>query len=105
MPAPRTEKKVRRFLGRLNYIFRFISHMTAAYELIFKLLKKDQGCVWTDDFQRAFKSIKEYMLEPSILLPPFEGRQLIMYLTVLVNSMGCILGQQDETRKKEFAIY
>ena len=28
-----------------------------------------------------------------------------MYLTLLDKSMGCILGQQDETGKKEFAIY
>ena len=28
-----------------------------------------------------------------------------MYLTVLEDSMGCVLGQQDETGKKEFAIY
>ena len=58
IPAPRTEKQVRGFLGRLNYISRFISHMTAKCEPIFKLLMKDQGCVWTDDFQRAFESIK-----------------------------------------------
>ena len=50
-----------------------------------------------DDYQRAFESIKEYLLEPPILLPPIEGRPLIMYLTVLDKSMGCILGQQDET--------
>jgi hypothetical protein len=28
-----------------------------------------------------------------------------MYLTMLDESMGCVLGQQDETGKKEFAIY
>jgi len=28
-----------------------------------------------------------------------------MYLTVLENSMGCVLGQQDETKKKEHVIY
>ena len=28
-----------------------------------------------------------------------------MYLTVLDSSIGCILGQQDETGKKEYAIY
>ena len=42
MPAPRSEKEVRGFLGRLNYIARFISHLTATYEPVFKLLKKDQ---------------------------------------------------------------
>ena len=41
MPAPRTEKEVKGFLGRLNYIARFISHLTATCEPIFKLLKKD----------------------------------------------------------------
>ena len=38
MPAPKTEKQVRGFLGRLNYISRFISHMTATCGPIFKLL-------------------------------------------------------------------
>ena len=69
------------------------------------LLKKYQGCVWTNDCQKAFESIKEYILETYILLPPVEGRPLIMYLTVLDSSMGCILGQQDETGRKEYAIY
>ena len=59
MPAPTTEKQVRGFLGSLNYISRFISHVTATCEPIFKLIKKDQGCVWTDDFQREFESIKK----------------------------------------------
>ena len=78
--------------------------MTATCEPIFKLLKKDQDCVWTDDFQREFESIKEYLLELPILLPPVEGRPLIMYLTVLDKFMGCILGQQDEIGKKEFNV-
>jgi len=105
MPAPKTEKQVRGFLGRLNYISRFISHMTATCGPIFKLLRKDQWIVWTNDCQKAFDSIKEYLLEPPILVPPVEGRPLIMYSTVLDESMGCVLGQQDETGKKEHAIY
>ncbi|GAU51646.1 hypothetical protein TSUD_414680 [Trifolium subterraneum] len=105
MPAPKTEKQVRGFLGRLNYISRFISHMTATCGPIFKLLRKDQGVVWTEDCQKAFDSIKEYLLEPPILIPPVEGRPLIIYLTVLEDSMGCVLGQQDESGKKEHAIY
>ena len=33
------------------------------------------------------------------------GRPLIMYLTVHEESMGCMLGQYDESRKKEQVIY
>jgi len=50
MPASKTEKQVRGFLGRLNYISRFISHMTATCGPIFKLLRKDQGIISTEDF-------------------------------------------------------
>ena len=97
MPAPRTEKEVRGFLGRLNYIARFISHLTATCEPIFKLLKKDQVVKWNDECQVAFDKIKEYLQEPHVLMPLVEGRPLIMYLTVLENSMGCVMGQHDES--------
>ena len=58
MPAPKTEKEVRGFLGRLNYIARFISHLTATCKPIFKLLRKNQGVEWNEDCQIAFDKIK-----------------------------------------------
>ena len=82
MPAPKTEKEVKGFLGRLNYIARFISHLTATCEPIFKLLKKDQVVNWNDECQAAFYRIKEYLQEPPILMPPVEGRPLILYLKI-----------------------
>uniref|UniRef100_A0A2N9FIQ0 Uncharacterized protein n=1 Tax=Fagus sylvatica TaxID=28930 RepID=A0A2N9FIQ0_FAGSY len=55
--------------------------------------------------REPFDKIKEYLLNPPILVPPTPGRPLILYLTVQEASMGCMLGQQDETGKKEQAIY
>ena len=105
MSTPCIDKEVSGFLGRLNYISRFISHLTTTCESIFKLLKKDQAVKWNDDFQNAFDKIKEYLQEPPILMPPVKGIPLIMYLIVLENSMGCVLGQHDEFGRKEHAIY
>ena len=105
MPEPRTEKEVRGLLGRLNCISRFISHIAATCEPIFKLLRKDQTVRWNDDCQAAFEKIKEYLQEPPILLLPVEGRPLILYLTALEGSMRCVLGQHDESGRKEHAIY
>jgi hypothetical protein len=105
MPAPRTEKEIRSFLGRINYIARFIAQLTATCEPLFKLLRKDVKIKWTEDCQKAFDKIKEYLLNPPILVPPTPGRPLILYLTIQEASMGCMLGQQDETGKKEQAIY
>lgn len=105
MPASKIEKEVRGFLGRLNYLAIFISHLTATCKLIFKLSRRDQAIKWNDDCQEAFDKVKEYLQEPSILIPPVQGRPIIMYLTVLNESMGCVLGRQDKTSKKEHAIY
>ena len=38
MPTPTREKEVRGFLGRINFISRFISQLTDKCESIFKLL-------------------------------------------------------------------
>ncbi|XP_019431067.1 PREDICTED: uncharacterized protein LOC109338316, partial [Lupinus angustifolius] len=105
MLPPKTEKEVRGFLGRLNYISRFISQLTATCEPIFKLLRKSQPVKWNEECQEAFEKIKQYLLNPPILMPLVHGRPLIMYLTILEDSMGCVLAQHDESGKKERVIY
>ena len=92
MPEPRTEKQVRGFLGRLNYIARFISQLTPTCEPIFKLLRKNQAVLWNSDCQEAFKKIKQSLANPPVLMPPVTGRPLFLYMTVLDESVGCVLG-------------
>lgn len=58
MHAPRIEKQVREFLRRLNYISRFMSHLTATCEPIFMLLRKDQSSMWNEDCHKDFNNIK-----------------------------------------------
>ena len=58
-----------------------------------------------EDCQKAFDKVKKYLLNPPILVPPTPGRPLLMYLSVMEASMSCVLGQHDETGRKERAIY
>jgi ribonuclease HI len=105
MTAPKTEKEVRSFLGRLNYIARFISQLTVTCEPIFRLLRKKNPGVWDEDCQEAFDKIKQYLQNPPLLVPPVPGKPLILYLTVTESAMGCVLGQHDEFGRKEQVIY
>ncbi|XP_070026441.1 uncharacterized protein [Nicotiana sylvestris] len=66
-----------------------------------ELLKKNVAVKWTDECQEAFDKIKRYLSNPPVLVPPEPGRPLILYLTVLDNSFGCVLGQHDITGKNE----
>ncbi|RDY06703.1 hypothetical protein CR513_09254, partial [Mucuna pruriens] len=92
MSLPQIENEIRGFLGRLNYIARFISRLMATCKPIFKLLQKYQKTEWNEDCQKAFEEIKRYLKEPPNLVPPVSEKLLIMYLTVLEESMGCVLG-------------
>ena len=58
MPSPKTENQVLSFLGRINYIARFIALLTPTCDHLFKLFKKDMKIKWTDECQAAFDMIK-----------------------------------------------
>ena len=76
MKPPKTEKEIRGFLGRIQYISRFIAQLTTICEPIFKLLKKDVPIKWNEQRQEAFEKIKEYLLKPPILMPSMQGKLL-----------------------------
>ena len=105
LPPPRTQKEVKSFMGRLNYIARFIFQMTTKCDPIFKMLRKHNSGKWDKECQVAFDKVKEYLTSPLVLVPSVQGRPLILYLTVHERSMGCVLGQHDKTGRKERAIY
>ncbi|XP_017972475.1 PREDICTED: uncharacterized protein LOC108661106 [Theobroma cacao] len=105
LSPPKSQKEVRGFLGRLNYIARFISQLTCKCDLIFKLLLKRDPGEWNEECQIVFYKIKEYLTNPLVLVPLTIEKPLILYLTVNKNSMGCVLGQHDETGNKEQAVY
>ena len=104
MPTPRTEKEIRCFLVRLQYISRFIAKLIDICEPIFRLLRKNQPIVWNDDFQRACERIKECPISSLVLVPSIPGHPLLLYLSVSDMALGCMLAQLYDLRK-ERAIY
>ena len=100
MPTPRTEREIKGFLGRLQYISRFIARLTDICEHLFHFLKKSQPTVWDDDSQRAFEKIKECLISSPVLVPPTPGHPLFLYLSVSDISMGCMLAQLDGSGKE-----
>ena len=100
MLTPQSGKQIRSFLGKVNYTARFITQLTTTCDPLFKLLKKDTKIEWTDKCQAAFGKIKQYLLNPPILVPPTLGYPLILYLAVQETSIGCMLGQVVEPDQK-----
>ena len=49
IPLPKSEKEIKGFLGRLQYISQFIVKLTSTCEPIFKLLRKNEPHEWNDE--------------------------------------------------------
>ena len=73
--------------------------------MCFKLLKNDSWTKWIEECQTTFVAIKNYLSNPTVLVPLREGFPLLLYFSISDNAFGCVLGQNDKIGKKERAIY
>ena len=105
MPPPKNLKELRGLIGRLQFIRRFISQHSHRCEPFYKLLKGGVEYHWDDDCQKAFEDLKKYLLSPPVLKPPAKHRPLILYVSATESAIGMVLGQHDETGRKENAVY
>ena len=101
---PKTEKDVRGFIGKLQYISRFIAKLTMICDPVFKLLRKNQLVEWNEKCQKAFEKIKDYLISPPVLKLPRQGKPLILYLALEENAMGAMLVQEGP-EGVEHAVY
>ena len=104
MSPPQAETEIRGFLGRLQYINKFIVRLTDTCEPIFRLMMKKLPTIWDDQCQQAFEWIREYLLSPHVLVFPMPGRRLLLYLLVSNIALGCILAQLDGSARSELSI-
>ena len=90
------------FLGRLNYISRFIGQSIVVCEHIFKLLKEDALTKWTGECQTAFDAIKNYL---SILLCQFLCNKEVLCCCICLSRIMvldvCLVNRMNLGRRSE----
>ena len=62
-PASENVGQIRSFLGAVNYLSRFVPHMSEEIQTLHHLLKKDVLWNWSSAQQRAFDNIKNKIAE------------------------------------------
>ena len=80
MLPPSNIKDIQRLTGKIPALNRFVSKANDRCRPFFQVLKK--AFQWDAHCQDAFKALKTYMSSPPILVSPFEGELLTLYLAV-----------------------
>ena len=93
MKPPQNVKEVQSLTGRVATLNRFVSKATDKCLPFFKVLKK--AFEWTDDCQRAFEDLKEYLTIVPLLSPSVLGEELYLYLAVIPHTVNSALGREE----------
>ena len=80
-PAPNSKKGIQQLTDRLAALGRFISRFTDRLKPFFANLRGSNRAEWNEECDRAFISIKQYLIEHPILVSPEAGDTLYLYLT------------------------
>ena len=89
MSPPSSIKKVQHLIGRIVALSRFVSRASDKCQPFFQVLKK--AFQWDTNCKEAFSALKTYLSSPPILVSPFEGELLTLYLAVSDFSTSAVL--------------
>lgn len=67
MQAPSDVKQLKRFLGMISYLSKFLPAISLKTELLRKLDRKDSEWTWTTKHQQCFEDLKEMVCRASTL--------------------------------------
>jgi hypothetical protein len=66
------KEQLQSLIGKINFIRRFISNLSGRIQPFSPLLKlkADQEFIWGEEQQKALNNIKQYLVNPPVLIPP-----------------------------------
>ena len=79
MPAPRTAKEVKQFLGLIGYYQKFVPRFADISRPLTKLTCHNVTFEWTDQCAKAFNHLRELLMEYPILRYPNPTQGYILY--------------------------
>ena len=103
MSPPTSLRQLQSFLGKLNYIRRFIPDLSAKILPLTQLLKKGNNFEWEESCQQAFEEIKTGL--PPTLLAPIPDRPLILYISHTEKVVAAVLVQADDLGRERPVYY
>ena len=97
MPAPTDVTGVRRLMGMVNYLMRFMPNLSMMLEPIRQLTLKNHPFEWTEKQETAFKKIKQTIASDQVLkyFDP-KNSNLVLQADSSRSGLGTVLLQDDK---------
>ena len=96
LSLPRSKKEVQAFLGKINFLRRFISNFVELVKHITAMLKKGNEVKWTAVPREYFVQIKRALTEAPTLISPNYSKDFLIFSFASFNTVAMALLQKNE---------
>jgi len=96
VPHPRNIKELQAFLGKINFLRRFIPNLAKLIRLLNNMLKKDSKVKWMVEAKQAFEEIKIALTKTPVLTSPKFDRDFIIFSFASEHTIAAVLLQKDD---------
>ena len=96
IPYPINIKELQAFLGKINFLRRFIPNLAELIRLLSNMLKKDAKVKWSLETKQAFESIKSALTQTPVLTSPQCDKDFIIFSFASDHTIAAVLLQKDE---------
>ena len=93
MPRPRDKAEVRRLLGMINYLGKFVPQLSNVSEQLRNLKKEGVKFIWSKVHEDAFNKLKEMISQPPVLQYYDLDEQLVLETDASEYGLGAVLLQ------------
>ncbi|KAH9303500.1 hypothetical protein KI387_043862 [Taxus chinensis] len=87
LPLPSHKKALQSFLGRINFVQRFVPDFAALVKPITEMLRKSMDFKWTAEGKESFEEIKEAISQAPTLINPDFSKDFILYAFGVIRSL------------------
>jgi hypothetical protein len=96
LSLPRSKKEVQAFLGKINFLRRFILNFAKLVKHITAMLKKGNEVKWTAEPRKSFVQIKKALTEAPVLISPDYSKDFLIFSFTSFDTVEAVLLQKNE---------
>jgi hypothetical protein len=96
LSLPRSKKEVQAFLGKINFLRRFVSNFSELVKHITTMLKKGNEVKWTTESREYFIQIKGALTEAPVLISLEYSKDFLVFSFASFDTVVAVLLQKNE---------
>jgi hypothetical protein len=94
LSLPRYRKQVHSFLGKINFLRRFVSNFAEMVKYITTMLRKGNEFKWTVESRNSFDQIKKALTEAHVLISPNYSKDFLIFSFSSFDTITIVLLQK-----------